>query len=299
MAENSVTNLSLYQSGIIVPIPALAVPKGPSVNVPYFAPVTVSNSGQGQLLDDANPLVVQKQTANSMVSPVHNRGDAWGFNELAGSYAGADPVGYTLGKISEKWNEIIQLQAFKTLEGAVASASMSGSVLGNTNANAATFSASYMLDAQQLLGDAQSKLKALIVHSAVRTAMRKANLTDFELDSNNQQIEFYQGMRLIVNDAAPVDIANAVYTSYYVGEGVLGFADGHDLASIETDRDILAGDTNITSRRSYVLHPVGMTWGQALTGTTPSNTDIATGANWDRRFDKKNIPLIAVRCKVA
>ena len=89
---------------------------------------------------------------------------------------------------------------------------------------------------------------------------------------------------------------NGLYTTYLFAEGAVARGEGVPaaLTPFETDRDSLASTDIIITRRAYVLHPQGMAWqpASALAGATPSNAELATGANWSRVADVKKMGIV-------
>lgn len=92
-----------------------------------------------------------------------------------------------------------------------------------------------------------------------------------------------------------------VYTTYLFAKGAIGRGEGTpvSLTSTETDRDSLAGEDILINRRALVLHPFGIKWVGTPTGVTPSNAELATGTNWVRVYEDKNIGIVALKHKIA
>ena len=87
------------------------------------------------------------------------------------------------------------------------------------------------------------------------------------------------------------------YTTYLFARGVIGRGEGTpvSLTPTETDRDSLAGEDYLINRRAFVMHPMGIKWIGNPAGTTPSNTELATGTNWERVYEPKNIGMVAIK----
>lgn len=88
---------------------------------------------------------------------------------------------------------------------------------------------------------------------------------------------------------------NGVYTSYLFAEGAIGRGEGvpATLTPVETDRDSLASTDILITRRALVLHPQGMKFkGVSVSGATPSNSELANGANWERVADIKKMGIV-------
>lgn len=92
-----------------------------------------------------------------------------------------------------------------------------------------------------------------------------------------------------------------VYTTYLFAKGSIGRGEGTpvSLTPTETDRDSLAGEDFLINRRAFVLHPMGIKWIGTPAGVTPSNTELATGTNWQRVYEDKNIGLVAIKHKIS
>lgn len=91
------------------------------------------------------------------------------------------------------------------------------------------------------------------------------------------------------------------YTTYLFAKGSIGRGEGTpvSLTPTETDRDSLAGEDFLINRRALVLHPMGVKWIGNPVGVTPSNTELATGTNWQRVYEDKNIGLVALKHRIA
>ena len=146
------------------------------------------------------------------------------------------------------------------------------------------------LDALQLMGDAKDKLTGVIMHSATETQLRKNNLIQTELDSNNRPISLFMEKRVIIDDSCPV--SDGAYTTYLFGQGAIGLGNGAAPVPTETDRDSLAGDDILINRKHYILHPRGVKWVGTSAGSSPTNEELATGTNWQRVYEDKAIRMV-------
>lgn len=121
----------------------------------------------------------------------------------------------------------------------------------------------------------------------------------------------YQGKPVyLVRDSLLKDESGPtpVYKSYYFGRGLFGYGaapleeDGVPGFSVDRDECDNAGfgTTKWYSRQKYILHPMGWTnkYDPSCTGTSdflaiPTN-QMTNPANWDRVFQRHNIPFVAV-----
>lgn len=92
-----------------------------------------------------------------------------------------------------------------------------------------------------------------------------------------------------------------VYTTYLFARGSVGRGEGTPVALTlaETDRDSLAGDDFVINRWALVMHPMGVKWKGTPSGATPSNAELATGTNWERVYEDKNIGIVALKHKLS
>lgn len=290
---------AFWQSGIVAGVPGVSLPSGgATINLPYFGDLT----GDAENLDDATALTPGAITAGKQVAVVVGRGRAWGANDLAGVFSGADPAAAIIDRLATYWARQMQTELIKTLTGAFGAASMSGNVsdisAGGTEAVRA-FNASTFIDATQLLGDAKGDVMAVAMHSATEAYLAKQQLIVYETSADkSNRVAMYMGKRVIVDDGLPVD--TGTYTSYIFGAGAVGYAEAAiGKGDMETDRDILAADDVIAMRRRFILHPKGVKWQGTPAGDFPTRTELATGTNWLRVFENKQIPIVQFKHKLA
>jgi len=293
---------ALINSGIAQSNPlldSLIEKGGKTINMPFMKPLT----GSDEVLSDSDPLTPEKIAAGKDVAPVLIRGKAWSANELAGALAGSDPMSSAGELIAKWWNVQEQKILIAVLNGAFAGplkTSHCKDISGQAG-SAAVISASALLDTKQLLGDAASDLKAIAMHSAVFTTLQKQNLVEY-IPNSEGVVEFptYLGYKVIVDDG--IVPTGGVYCTYLFADGVFGRGDGvpDSLTPIEMSRDALASDDILVSRRALCLHPLGVSWtNPVITSATPTNSDLATGANWTKVADDKAIGIAMLKHKIA
>ena len=281
---------ALYNSGIVVNNPELdrlAQSGGTTINMPYWEDL----SGDDEVLSDSGALTPGKITSGQDVAVLLMRGKAWSANDLAKALSGSDPMAAIGNLVAEYWARRMQTTLIKVLDGAFAGTNMTNKVKDisaeatNNKINGETF-----LDALQLMGDAKDKLTGVIMHSATETQLRKNNLIQTELDSNNKPISLFMEKRVIIDDSCPV--TSGAYTTYLFGQGAIGLGNGAAPVPTETDRDSLAGDDILINRKHYVLHPRGVKWVGSAAGASPTNEELATGSNWSKVYEDKAIRMV-------
>lgn len=289
---------ALSQAGIISNNPeldSLAAAGGKLINMPYWDDLT----GEDEVLSDSGALTPGKITSGQDIAPLYMRGKAWSVNDLAKALSGDDPMAAIGDLVAAYWARRRQVLLFSILKGVFAADSMAGNlhdisaVSGKDTISAATF-----LDATQKMGDAKEKLTAVGMHSAVVTYLAKQDLIETIPDSEGKStIKMFLGKRVIEDDGCPV--ADGVYTSYLFGEGAIGLGNGAAPVPTETDRDSLAGDDILINRQHFVLHPRGVKWTDAsVAGSSPTNAEAATAANWLRVYENKNIRIVCFKHKI-
>lgn len=281
---------ALYNSGIIANNPELdrlATSGGTTINMPYWEDL----NGDDEVLSDDSALIPGKITAGQDIAVLLMRGKAWSTNDLAKALSGSDPMAAIGDLCAEYWARMMQKTAIKLLDGAFAGSNMSKKVHDISSlATENTINGQTFLDALQLMGDAKDKLTGVVMHSATETQLRKNNLIQTELDSNNKPISLFMEKRVIVDDSCPV--SSGAYTTYLFGQGAIGLGNGAAPVPTETDRDSLAGDDILINRKHYILHPRGVKWIGSAAGSSPSNAELATGSNWSKVYEDKAIRMV-------
>jgi hypothetical protein len=293
---SAIISSGIAQGSII--LDELVAKGGRTINLPLFNAL----SGADEVLNDDTPLVPEKIDSEKIIAPMLIRGKAWSSNELAGALAGGDPM-TAIGEMVAKWWNVQEQKILIAILSGIFAAALNTSHCNDISAetgDSAVISAEAILDTKQLLGDAASGLTAIAMNSAVYTALQKQNLIEY-LPNAQGIVDFptYLGYKIIVDDAiAPV---SGVYSTYLFGEGVFARGEGvpDSLTPIETGRDVLASDDILVSRRAICLHPVGITWTDpAIAGATPSNAELANGANWIKSVPDKAVGLAVLKHKL-
>lgn len=302
--EKTAEKSRILTSGIAIANPRLnelVTGGGTTLQMPYWKDL----SGDDEVLSDQSPLTPGKIGADKDIAALLLRGKAWGANELAGALAGDDPMAAIADRVSDYWARQEQKILVSVLTGVFAAASMSNHVADNSTS---VIDGNMVLDAKQLLGDSADQLQAIMMHSAVYTELQKQNLIEYRTTSDgNVKFPTYLTYDIIIDDGMPVQTvgegagAYKVYTTYLFAKGTIGRGEGTpvSLTPTETDRDSLAGEDFLINRRALVLHPMGVKWKGTPAGSTPSNSELATGTNWERVYEDKNIGIVAIKHKIS
>lgn len=289
---------ALVQSGIVQRDPAfdkLAMSGGKLLNMPYWNDL----DGEDEVLSDSEPLTPDKITAGQDIAALLMRAKAWKANDLAKALSGDDPMRAIGDLVASYWARRKQKTLINTLTGVFSSASMAGNLHDiSADATNPNFTGETFIDASYLLGDAEEKLTAVAMHSATYASLRKQNLIQYMMDSNNKPIPYYMEKRVIVDDSMPA--SGGVYTTYLFGSGAVAEGNGNAPVPTETDRDSLQGDDILINRQHFIYHPRGVAFQNAsVAGASPTNAELATAANWNRVYDNKNIRIVAFKHKLS
>lgn len=287
----------IIQSGIAISHPefnALASSGGRTLNMPFWNFI----GGDDEVLDDSKALTPDKMSTSQDIAARLLRGKAWASNILAGALAGSDPM-RALGDMVAVWWATQEQKTFVSiLRGVFASATMVEHINDKSTAN---ISGQLILDTKQKLGDNAEKLKVLLMHSAVKTELQKQNLISTIPTSRGEvMFDTFLGYPVIVDDTVPNDAG--VYNTYLFGNGTFGRGEGvptsMDGWQSKVDSDILAGEDVLAVRKALVLHPFGVRWIGNVTGSSPTNAELATGTNWERIYESKNVPMVMLKHKI-
>lgn len=310
MIQRSVELSEIWQAGIVTAdseFARLAGVGGSTVNMPFFTALT----GNDQVLSSSGALTTKKLGTGQDVAVIHNRGDAWAYNDMARLLSGADPAGAIADMVGTYWAQKSQAQLFSTLAGVFSIASMAANLhaIAHTSGGVASasncFTGETFVDAKQKLGDHKQLLTAIAMHSAVEASLVKQDLIDNVPASDGKtMLKYFQGLRVIVDDTMPVRTLDSdlAYTSYIFGQGAVALGvssfdqpaqGGTGSWQLEFGRDALKGESIMINRRRFILHPRGIKWlGASMAGESPTNAELETTSNWLRVYDPKLIRVV-------
>nr|DAF24327.1 MAG TPA: major capsid protein [Caudoviricetes sp.] len=294
---------ALFSSGIVTnneEFDRLASEAAPIHNMPFFEDL----QGASEAVIEGVDLTANGIKSNKDVSVTIRRGMMWSATDLSAALAGADPMAAIGDLVAGFWARDMQKELISILNGVFAASTMSRHVLDVSAGEgaAANISASVFIDGLQMLGDAQSELTAVAMHSAVKSYLKKQNLITTQRDSNSVEFETYQDRRVIVDDGCPVSAG--VYTTYLFGNGAIAFGNGNPVGFVptEVDRDKKKGSgvDYLINRRTFIMHPRGIAYQKAsqVNVETPTREELAKANNWKRVYEDKAIRLVAIKHKI-
>ncbi len=308
---------ALFQCGIVTnnaEFDRLASEAARTHNMPFFEDL----NGESEPTLESVKMTPAKIGSNKDVSTTIYRQKMWGSTNLAAALAGADPMKAIGDLAAAFWARDMQKELIAILtgifgtvpasgEGGTAETRMADHILDLTQAakeEEKRISAAAVLDACQLLGDAQSQLTGLVMHSATKTYLKKKELIETQRDSNNVEFDTYQGRRVTVDDGCPVD-KDGVYTTWLFGNGAVALGNGSPVGHVatETDRDKQTGGgvDYLINRKAFILHPRGIAYTGAVRANveTPIRPELAMAVNWKPVYESKQLRIVAIRHKIA
>ncbi len=304
VVNKAVEKSALFKSGILrfsEEYDRLASMPGKRVMMPYFEDLT----GESEHISEDNDLTANKIGVGQDIAPIIRRAKMWSATDLAAAMSGEDPIGEVANLIAEFWCRDMQRELFKILTGAFDCPSMkclNYSTLESGGGDG-LLSPEHLIGAMQLLGDASEDLKAIVMHSDVKAYLRKKDLIETVRPSDSVPFDTYMGLRVIVDDGSLKN--GSQYRSYIFGTNAIAFGNGAPagFVPLEFDRDRKKGSgvDYIISRKTYILHPVGV----AYAGTNdinpegPKSTDLANPENWERAYEPKQIKIVSFDYKIS
>jgi hypothetical protein len=321
LAERVTTRPSLINSGIVMRDPQIveaASGGGTKAQVPFLKEPNFDNEIQ---VEGTAP-TVNNLTSGKQVAPILNRVSAVGATALAGAVSNTDPVGYSLGVISDLRLRQSQKTFLNILRGVFGFASAPGGgtaalktlrndiflEAGNSATSVNLFSSNAFIDTTALLGEVKDRLLqgAVIAHSAVAAAMLKQDSIAYVRDSEGRVVlQTYKGIPLFVSDllTRAGGTNGKVYDTYFAlpGAAVTGdkpqTSEVGDVASLILDKsDAAKNSVTIYDRTRSILHVQGTAWGGTPAGQSATDAELATEGNWTLAFgDVKNVGVVCLR----
>lgn len=305
---------AFFQSGIVVNSPEfdhLASEAARTHNMPFFEDL----QGESEPTLEDVKMTPKKIGSNKDVSTTILRQNMWAATNLSAALAGADPSKAIGDLVSAYWARDMQKELISLLKGVFGSFTPDGGtettrmqdhILDLSKASSAAgklLSAAAFIDACQLLGDAQSQLSGVAMHSATKSYLKKLNLIETERDSTNVEFDTYQGRRVTIDDGCPVD-SDGIYTTYLFGNGAIALGNGNPVGHVATefDRDKQTGGgiDYLINRRAFILHPRGIAYTGAVRANveTPTRAELAMAENWKPVYEPKQLRIVAIKHKI-
>ena len=323
---------TLIKSGIAAEDPVIANKvaqgsglEGKTLDMPSLE--SLDNAGDSEVPVESTGATTDKVNAVQDTAVVQFRRKKFGVSDIAQIMSGADPMAHIVSQMVPYWDKqhqkillselagIFGANALKArVEGAQES-DAEGSTYGYFNGNdgdailditgeagsAAIMDKNTIMLAAQLLGDRKADLTAVAMNSVVETYLSgiDTNAGLYRASDAPDQLSKYNGRGIIVDDTVPYDAANKIATVYLFGKGAIAWNQLPVPHPFEYDRDKDKGIDYIHSWVRQIIHMRGWKWNGTCAGLAPTNDELATASKWKRVYDKKRIPCVMLKCKLA
>lgn len=297
---NTPEKTAVFESGIVTRSPTLD---------------NIANNGQGtseisywQDLDaDEAPNIsndnpddlgeVGKAEQSSMRARTLYLNKGYGVADLTAELANSEPMQHIRNRFGTYWTRQWQRYLLGAARGIIASniANNGGDMVKDAGAS---ISASAFQDAAFTAGDAADMFGAIGVHSVVMNQMVKQDLIEYLRDSTGKIIlATYLGKPVFMDDS--LTYASGQFLSVFFGQGAFGYGEGTPHTPVEMQRKPDGGNGGgaevLWERKTFILQPAGFSWkGSNNLNLSPNATQYASAANWERVFDRKQVPFAAV-----
>lgn len=315
----SVESTAFFQSGILVQnndMSTLLASPSNTFTIPWWVDLDASiesNYSNDVYTDIAVPLSV---ATSSMQARAAYLNEGWAAMNLVKNITNQDPLEYVGNRLISYWQKVAQRRTIATAVGLY-----NDNVAGNGGDMVVdaggTITAASIIRARATMGDyGGDSLGVIVMHSAVHAELQILNLIDFTpLGDQVPLAGRYQGMRVVLDDGMPVvgEEGSQKYLSIIFRPGAIGYAEqqpaGEDGLEYvrEPERGNGGGAETLWTRRNFVIHPLGYAFtSDTITGngteTRPASaswSDLALAANWERKLDRKQVPMAFVLSSVS
>lgn len=297
---NSPEKTAVFESGIIVKSPeldAIASNGQGTAEIAYWQDLdadeepNISNDNPDDLGE------VGKAEQGSMRARTLYLNKGYGVADLTTELARTEPMQHIRNRFGTYWTRRWQRYLLGAARGIIASniANDAGDMVVDAGA---TISAGAFQDAAFTSGDAADVFSAIGVHSVVMNQMVKQDLIEYLRDSDGKIIlATYLGKPVFMDDSLVYSAGR--YLSVFFGQGAFGYGEGTPANPVELERKPSGGNGGgaevLWERKTMILQPAGFSWkGSENRNLSPTATQYAAAANWERVFDRKQVPFAAV-----
>lgn len=313
--EKSIYNSAVYRSGIVVRDSKISknLAGGAKMFISPFWQDIIDQSNLDEVPDEDVDVTTANITASDMAMRRQYRVKKWGSNDMAAVLAGSDPMEAIQAMIENFWNAAFQANLFSGVQGVIADnvANDGGDMVYDITDQTGVDSyigAESIMGAIFKYGSEFQKVTAISMHSVPYHRLSLNNMIDMTPDSE-QNIGFgtYLGKTVILDDyqtytLETIDgVANTpVYWTTLFTRGAFGYGESfNNYLTTEIDRDPNKGGgiDYLHTRRVFAIHPSGFDWTESsVTGEFPTNAELATAANWDRKYSSvKNVGFVVLK----
>ncbi|MHC8299608.1 phage coat protein [Pseudomonas sp. ZS1P83] len=297
---NSPEKTAVFESGIITKSPeldAIAQNGQGTSEISYWQDLdadeepNISNDNPDDLGE------VGKAEQGSMRARTLYLNKGYGVADLTSELANSEPMQHIRNRFGTYWTRRWQRYLLGAARGVIASNILNDA--GDMVVDAgATISAGAFQDAAFTSGDAADVFAAIGVHSVVMNQMVKQDLIEYLRDSDGKIIlATYLGKPVFMDDS--LIYGPGRYLSVFFGQGAFGYGEGNPTVPVELERKASGGNGGgaevLWERKTLILQPAGFSWkGSTNQNLSPTAAQYAAAGNWERVFDRKQVPFAAV-----
>lgn len=307
-----------YNSGVAFADPRVtelmdAMVGGNTITLPFYKPLDTDepNIGSDDPTVKSTPGKITSGIEIATKTPVNK---SYSVMDLTSMIVGTqnDPMAAINRSIDEFWQIDANTRLLKAAQGIVADsvANHDGDLVLDISASTGTgegfVDAETIIQATGLMGDRQSELGVIAMHSNVYNSLRQQQLIETVRDAdNNTLFEVFGNLRVFYDDKMPVEAGNKYHT-YIFGPGVFSLNYGNPGVASEISRDPASGngmgEVLLYSRRCILVHPRGYRVKLSTFESTGlkglSYTQLASATTWERAFsERKRIKFAAIISK--
>ncbi len=302
MMERSIYKTALWQSGAMVKIPSIGAnlaQGNTEFNTPYWD--SIVGDSVAPVVSGATT-AIKNITADKFRTRKQFEEIAYGADSLSAMLSGSDPMGAISAQLGALWDKNLQAGVVSDLTGIALDniANDSSDIVNDISGDSTTtLGADSTIDTIGLLGDASTDGYAIAaMHSKVYWHLAKEDLITFVPESEQRAgFDTYLGMRVIVDDTLYnyTDTTQHYYT-YFLKSGAIGYGDtaqGYQMLESERLGGVSGGTDVIYARKCYATQVKGMDFiDGSVANQFPTNAERALAANWDRKWEQKNMPFV-------
>lgn len=309
------TKNELWQSGLVVPndfASLVGADAASTFHLPYDNDLGNEEPNIGS--DDPGDTITAKKTDGDKMIVIKNfHNQAWSEADLAAQlHHGEDPLDKVANRVGAYVNRDYQRVIVKSLTGILADniANDGNDMIediSNDSSDAVSaaekVSIEAAIDAIATSGDKLDMFTDIFMHSVVYHQAKKNNLIDTVPDAEQgRDIERFANLRVHVDDGVNTITGSnrTKYDTYLTGPGLFQYAPFEPRTPSEIDREPGQGGgegvETLYYRWHFMLHPVGFDFvAGGISGQSPTYSELAAAAQWDRKWDRKLIPFAALR----
>lgn len=309
--EESIKRNRLYKSGIITrdaSIDALLAGGGLTFNAPFFKDL----SGDSDVPAETGTQTVNAISTGQEVIRRQLRTKAWGTNAFANIESGADVLSAIQNYVANYWATEYDKNAIYTIIGLVNDnlTNDSGDLtldISDESGTSAYISDSALLRTMAKHGENgvigrgdNTEFQYILMHSNVyHYLVNQDAITFTPISGQVRPLGLYKGMEVIVDDnvVRQSESGGYAYYTFVFKPGALKMGTssvGYEPTSMERVEGRGMGVDELYTRTVFALHSPGFAWvGASVAGSSPTDSELAKGANWNR------VASSAQNCKFA